>query len=95
MIDIYKNSATFLIMITTKQIDELNKMGLEFYYNNGSKEYISNANEYEMGVSYDPLYVGHPAPFTLRTRKWDEGTCQYKNEYERFVTFQELKAHIT
>jgi len=94
-LDIYKNSVTVLTMITTEQIDELNKMGLGFYYSNISKEYLSDANGYEMGISYDPLHVGHSAPFTLRTRKWDEDTCQYEDEYERFETFQELKAYIT
>jgi hypothetical protein len=82
-------------MITAEQIEELNKLGLGFYYSHSSKEYISDINEYEMGISYDPLHVGHSAPFTLRTRKWDDESCQYEDEYERFETFQELKAYLS
>lgn len=82
-------------MITAEQIDELNKLGLGFYYSKSSKEYFSDANEYEMGISYDPLHVGHSAPFTLRTRRWNDDTCQYEDEYERFQTFEELKAYLS
>jgi hypothetical protein len=82
-------------MITTEQIDELNKLGFGFYYSNSSKEYLSDVNGYEMGISYDPLHVGHPAPYTLRTRKWNDESCQYEDEYDRFETFKELKAYLT
>lgn len=82
-------------MITSEQVDELNKLGFGFYYSNSSKEYLSDAYEYEMGISYDPLHVGHSAPFTLRTRKWDDESCQCEDEYERFETFKELKAYVT
>lgn len=60
-------------------------------------EQIDELNKlgYEMGISYDPLHVGHSAPFTLRTIKWDDDTCQYENECERFETFQELKAYLS
>ena len=79
-------------MITTEQIEELNKLGFGFYYSNTSKEYFSDANGYEMCISYDPSHFGHSAPFTLRTRKWYEDTYQYEYEYERFKTFKELSA---
>lgn len=82
-------------MITTEQIAELNKFGLDFYYSKSSKEYISHSNEYEIGISYDPLHVGHSAPFTLRTRKWDDDSCQYEDAYERFETFEGLKTYLT
>jgi hypothetical protein len=82
-------------MITTEQIDELNKLGFGFYYSNSSKEYLSDVNGYEIGISYDPLHVGHSAPCTLRTRKWNDESCQYEDEYDRFETFKELKAYLT
>ena len=78
--------------ISDDQIAELNKFGLGFYYSNSSKEYISHAlNSCESGISYDPL---HSAPFTLRTREWDDDTCQYEDTYERFESFAKLKADL-
>jgi len=81
-------------MISETQIAELNNLGLGFYWSNISKEYFSDVYEYRMAISYDPLYVGHSAPFTLRARRWDDDTHQYEDKYERFETFEELKAYL-
>ena len=79
--------------ISDDQIAELNTFGLDFYYSNSSKEYISDANGYEMGISYDPTAV-HSAPFTLRIRKWDDDSCQYEDTYQLFGSFAKLKANL-
>lgn len=81
-------------MISDSQIKELNALGFNFNWNKTNREYIDDSGEYEQGLSYDPLTVGHPCPYTLRQRKWDEETCQYEDEYERFETFADLKAYL-
>lgn len=80
--------------ISDDQIAELNKFGLDFYYSKSSNEYISDANGYEMGISYDPLHSARSAPFTLRTREWDDDTCQYEDAYQHFESFAKLKADL-
>jgi hypothetical protein len=82
-------------MITSEQIDDLNKLGYNFHWSISQRESLDYCGENEMGISYDPLHVGHPAPYTLRTRKWNDESCQYEDEYDRFETFKELKAYLT
>ena len=74
---------------TAEEIAALNK--LEFHWSETNKEFFSDALDYEMGVYRD----SYDSSFVLRSRRWNDDFCEYKDDYDHFATFAELVAYLS
>jgi hypothetical protein len=73
---------------TTEEIDSINKLG--FFWNATGSEFFSDQGDYEMGI-YRDADLG----IVLRSRKWDDDFCEYKDDYELFGSVKELLTYLT
>lgn len=64
---------------------------LDFYWNETSQEFFSDAWDNEMGVYRDC----HDQHFVLRTRVWNDEDCEFEDTYDHFNNFDELVAYLS
>tara|TARA_B110000503_G_scaffold136110_1_gene217888 strand:- start:50 stop:325 length:276 start_codon:yes stop_codon:yes gene_type:complete len=91
VIDFYKNSVNVLNMITTEQINEMNKIGYAFRWNKLTNEAVDNTGKKEISI----YSRNHGKTFTVEICGWDSTAGEYQRIYTDFDSFEKLLSHIS
>lgn len=76
-------------MITTQQIEQLNKIGYSFRWNKFTVEGVDDTGQKEISI------YSNGKTFTVAICGWNSMAGEYQRSHEDFDSFEKLLAHIS